>query len=491
MKLSKFFHCIISVLMSFNLLAAQNTKDQNASSIPDHPSKLKFKQLGWTVPIGTPYRTELKNGLVTYIAEDRALPLVQAILYVRSGSLMDPNGKQGLFSLMATLMRSGGTSKYPADSLNELIDRYAMKFGFNASESQISFSASFLSDYTDKALDIMEQLVFHPVFSTIEFEKERKIMIQNIKHRFDDPGPTLRASYQKQLYTGQQSSRLAIETSVKNISREDLINLHKKTFATNKMILSIAGNFDKDSMVNRIEKMFPKSSLISSNDSFPNIVINPGFKCLMVNKSITQAYVRLGLPLFKRPHPDYYPMSLLNEILGGGGFTSRLGTKIRSDAGLTYSIYSNAESNYCYPGTFYIEFFTKNASFSQAVAMTINEVQKIITEGVTVQELENAKASLTGDLPSMFRSPFDIVSTYGWNEYYHREPDHFKVYEEKLRKITTEDILRVAKQYITPDNFTYTVVGDTSALIKQQTDGFSLSKIAVKTIPVDSISALP
>lgn len=491
MKLSHLFHCTISVLMCFSIVTAQSTNKQTSSSpIPSHPSKLKFQALDWTVPLGSPYRTELKNGLVAYIAEDRTLPLVQVVLYIRSGSLLDPSGKEGLASLMTKLMRTGGTSKYPADTLNELIDQYAMQFGISATETQISFSASFLSEYTDNALDIMEQLIFHPVFNSKEFEKEQKIMIQNIQHRFDDPAPTLRAAYHKQLYTGESSSRLATEASVKNISREDLITLHKKTFVTPKMILSLAGNFNRDSMLTGIEKMFPPSTQVS-NDSFPQIAINSKIKCLLVQKPLSQAYVRLGLPLFKRPHPDYYSVSLLNEILGGGGFISRLGAKIRSDAGLTYSIYSNAESNYTYPGTFYIEFFTKNSSFSQAVALIIEEVQKVISEEVTELELENAKASLTGSLPSMFRSPFDIVSTYAWNEYYKRDPDHYKVYEEKLRKVTREDILRVAKQYLTPDNFTYTVVGDTNALLKQETNGFSLSKMDVKTIPVDSIAALP
>jgi zinc protease len=477
--------------MCISIVTAQSTNKQaSSSSIPAHPSKIKFQPLDWTVPLGSPYRTELKNGLITYIAEDQTLPLVKIVLYIRSGSLLDPASKEGLASLMTKLMRTGGTSKYPADTLNELIDQYAMQFGISATETQISFSASFLSEYTEKALDIMEQLIFHPVFNLKEFEKEQKIMIQNIQHRFDDPAPTLRAAYQKQLYAGEVSSRFATEASVKNISREDLVGLHKKTFVTPKMILSLAGNFNRDSMLTRIEKIFPPSTQVP-NDSFPQIAIKPKFKCLLVQKPLSQAYVRLGLPLFKRPHPDYYSMSLLNEILGGGGFISRLGAKIRSDAGLTYSIYSNAESNYIYPGTFYIEFFTKNASFSQAVALIIEEVQKVISEEVTELELENAKASLTGSLPSMFRSPFDIVSTYAWNEYYKRDPDHFKVYEEKLRKVTREDLLRVAKQYLTPDNFTYTVVGDTDALLKQETNGFSLSKMEVKTIPVDSIAALP
>lgn len=481
----KFFTCLTTVFfIGINQLLAQ-------SAIPNHPTKLQFKPLGWTVPVGTPFRTQLKNGLVAYIAEDHTLPLVQVSLYIRSGSLLEPEGKEGLTSLMASLLRLGGTSKYPADKLNEIIDQYAMNFAFAASESQITLSASFLSEYTDKAFEILEQLLFHPAFDMQKFENERKIMIQNIKHQFDNPGPSLKAAYQKQMYAEEISSRMATEQSVNKITRDDLINLHKKTFHSDKMILSISGNFNRDSILTDLNKIFKDTGSVSSTVNFPDITTKSKMKFLLVHKPMSQAYVRIGLPLFKRPHPDYYAVSLLNEILGGGGFTSRLAEKVRSDAGLTYSIYSNAESNYIYPGTFYIEFFTKNSSFSQAVDMIIKEVKTIITEGVTDKELSSAKASLTGELPSMFRSPFDIVSTYGWNEYYGRDQEHYKLYEEKLNKITIDDIHRVAKQYLVPDNFTYTIVGDSTALINQQFGDFSLSKTDVNTIAVDSIPMLP
>lgn len=489
MKSRIFINSSLSVLLGISLLTAQNTT--STSAIPNHPSKLTFKPLGWTVPLGNPYRTELKNGLIAYIAEDNTLPIVQVSIYTRSGTLLDPKGREGMTNLMTTLMRTGGTRKYPADTLNELIELYAMKFRVSASESQITFSASFLSEYSDKAIDIMEQILFYPVFEQGKLEKERKIMIQDIKHQFDNPGPTLKASYRKHWYSGEMASRLATEKSLKNITREDLINLHKKTFKPGKMILAMSGDFNRDSMLTTLEKTIKDTTAAIAVDSFPQVNTNSTVQGLIVHKPISQAYVRLGLPLFKRPHPDFYAMSLLNEILGGGGFTSRLGTKIRSDAGLTYSIYSNAESNYTYPATFYIEFFTKNASFSQAVAMSILEVQRVIDTGVTKEELENAKASLTGQLPSMFRSPYDVVATYAWNEYYGRDPEHYKLYEENIKKITLEDINRVAKQYLKPEAFTYTVVGDTSALMNQETGGFSLSKIKNKIISSDSIAVLP
>ena len=479
----------LTATLAVSLLSAA-APGKKTIAIPEHPSKLRYAPLNWEVPTGEQYRAELPNGLIAYVAKDSSLPLVQITGYIRYGSIADPTGKEGISSLLATLMRSGGTRKYPADSLNELIDLLAMKIGFSSKESQFTFNASFLAEYTDIAFDVLEQMLFYPSFESKKLDLEKKIMLRSIQHRFDNPGPTLNAAYQKMMYKGQEPGRLPTEKSVQEITSDDLAKLHKKLISSGQMIISVAGSFHRDSMLQQLEKVFPKSTS-STPIAFPQIDIKPAMKCLIIDKPISQAYIRLGLPLFKRPHPDYYAMSVLNMILGGGGFTSRLGTKIRSDAGLTYSIYSHAESNYSFPGTFYIDFYTKNASFAQAVAMTIEEVRRAVSEGITKEELAHAKASLIGEMPSMFRSPFDIVSTYAWNEYYGRSPDHFKVYEEKLNAITRDDILRVAKQYLTAENFTYTIVGDKATLIQQDVDGFSLSKMENRSIPADSIPLLP
>lgn len=463
---------------------------QKVPKLPSHPSGLKYDSLKWSVPTGEPYRLEMKNGMIAYIAEDSLLPLVQITGYIRHGSLSDPAGKEGLSSLLATLMRSGGTKKFPADTLDELVDLMAMKFSFSSGETQFKFNASFLSEYTNEALDLLQQLLFHPVFEERKLEKEKKIYLEAIRHRFDNPGPTLIAAYQKIMYPGEESSRLASQNSVKSITRDDLLKLHKNILKPENIIFSASGSFKKDSIISQIEAAFPKKSVLSAT-TFPPVDVKPAVKCLLVNKPMSQAYVRIGLPLFKRPHPDYYAMSVLNMILGGGGFTSRLGTKIRSDAGLTYSIYSHAESNYNYSGTFFIDFYTKNSSFAQAVALTIDEVRKIAETGVTEEELMHAKSSLINELPSMFRSPYDIVSTYAWNEYYGRQPDHYKVYADKLKAVTRDDIIDVAKKYLKTENFTFIVVGDTDALMKVKDDKFTLSTMECKTIPADSIPALP
>ena len=474
----------------FAVVAAIVPPAQTAT-IPDHPSKLTYDSLKWTVPLGDPYRYELNNGCIAYIAEDDHLPLVKITAYVRYGALLDPKGKEGLSTLLATMLRSGGTKKFPADTLDDLIDLLALNLGFSAGESQFTFTGSFLSDYCDNAFNIMEELFFHPAFDEKKLEKERKLLLESIKYRFDNPGPTLGMAFEKCMYPGQPSSRLLSDASIKNITRDDIIALHTSIFSPGNIIFCISGAFNRDSMKIRLENFFKTAPSGGHAAAFPKITINRQPTYLLVHKEISQAYVRLGLPLFQRPHPDFYAISVLNLILGGDGFTARLGKKVRSDAGLTYSIYSDAESNYTYPAAFYINFFTKNATFAQAVTLCFAEVRQIIKEGVTDEELVNAKSSLISELPSMFRSPDDIVSTYGWNEYYHRTPDHFRVYPEKIKAITRDDILRVARQYLNVDSMTITVVGDSTALLHEKSDDFSLAGKKCTTIVPDRIPTLP
>ena len=450
--------CIIGIIFSSGSFATDKS-----APLPSHPSKLNYSDLKWSVPLGDSYRVVLKNGLRTYIAVDSLLPYVQIHAYIKYGSLLDPQGKEGLGSLTTTLMRTGGTEKYPADSLDALIDLFAMNISCSTSEDNSQFKASFLSEYLDTAMGIMQQLLLKPRFDETKLEKEKNIIIQEIRHRFDNPAPTLDIAYQKTLYQNSKASGLVTEQSIKKITRDDCIALHKQIMATGNIIFAIAGKFDRQAMINRLEKLFPAAEK-TSPVVFPSVKVTPVVKCLVVQKPISQVYARFGTPLFKRPDADYYSVSVANLILGGGGFTSRLGTKVRSDAGLTYSISSNAESNYTYQATWSIDFFTKSESFRQAMTLSLEIIDSLRKNSVTAEELSNAKASLIDEMPSMFRSPFDVVSTYAWNEYYGRSPEIFKNYPDSIRSITREKIAKVVQKYLDPAAFTYVFVGDNSAI---------------------------
>ena len=466
--------------------------DRRPSPVPAHPSKISYNKLDWTVPLGSSFRLTLKNGLRAYVAPDSLLPLVQISALFRCGSLGDPAGKEGLCALMARAMRTCGTRQYHPDTLDALLDLYAFKFNVSASEDILQFSASFLSDYIDTAFSIMREMLFRPRFDSVKLEKEKKISRETIRHRFDNPGPTLDIASRKSMYAGTAAGRLPTEKSVGRIGRGDCASLHRRAITTGGCIVAVAGSFDRAVMVERLEKLFPAGGA-AGDTAFPEIAVKPNLTCLVIHKPISQVYVRFGAPLFKRPHADYYAASVANLILGGGGFSSRLGTKVRSDAGLTYSIYSSAGSNYTYPASWYVEFFTKNESFPQAMSLAIRVVDSLRADGPGPGELSNAKASLIDEMPSMFRSPFDIVSTYAWNEYFGRSPEHYRRYPDSIKAITADGVQRAASKYLDPSSFIYTIVGDTAALSRHgPADDFSLDKLTPRMIiTADSIAALP
>ncbi|MDR0307843.1 MAG: insulinase family protein [Chitinispirillales bacterium] len=457
-------------------------------TIVNHPSQIDFDSLDWSVPLGDQYRTQLASGITAYIAVDSTLPLITMGALIRSGSLSDPDGKEGLGSLMTRLLRTGGTEKYNADSLDALIDMLAMKFAFSQGEAHIAFQASFLSDFLDTAMDITRQMFFHPVFQPEKIEKERSIMLESIRHRFVNPAPALAAAYRKLMYPKNAPARLSTAASLQSIKRDELVSLHKNAFGSSDIIISVSGKFDREEMIERLNAIF-SSAIKPQRTALPEIAVAPQVNALLIHKPIDQVYVRMGLPLFKRPHPDYYAVSVLNLILGGGGFTSRLGTRVRSDEGLTYSIHSNSESNYAYPGTLFINFFTKTESYPKAISIILEELEKIRREGVTGSELDHAKSSLISELPSSFRSPEDIASTYAWNEFYGRSGDHFAKYPEEIAKLTKEDIKAAAQKYIDPNKISYAIVGDTTA-IKATAAGNFFSLEAVKNKLVTSSDSL-
>jgi zinc protease len=464
---------------------AQNTV------VPVHPKYLKYDSLKWSVPTGEQYRTVLKNGLRTYIATDSSLPLVELSGIVRYGALLDTDDKVGIAGLMSTLIRSGGTEKLNSDSLDNILGQKAINISFSITDDMCNFKATFLSEYTDTSLSLLKQMLFTPAYEQKKIDQHKAIYIESIKHRYDNPGPTLGLAYEKHMYQSTKNSRFASEKTIAAITRDDLLKTHKKYFKSGNMILAVAGSFDRNTFITKLESLFPKSDMIADT-TFPVVQCKPSLKSLIVNKNISQAYVRLGIPLFKRPNDDYYPVMALNEIFGGGSFTSRLSSKIRSDEGLTYSIYSVAESNYTMQSTWYITFFTASETFSKATGLIFDELDTIVKYGVTEKEVSDVKSVLLSELPSMFRSPFDIVSNYAMNEYNGRSPDHYRQYIDTIRKLSKSDLDSVARKYLVKENFSITAVGDTNKIIKTNDALFDITKKQPqKVINVNALNDLP
>jgi zinc protease len=174
--------------------------------------------------------------MTVYIAEDQTLPLVSVSGAIRYGNILDPKGKEGMCELLANVMRTGGTQKYQSDSLDALIDLYALSIKISASETRMQFSMSCLSQYLPIGLDVLTEILFHPAFEEKKVKKSVELFCEEIYHRFDNPSPILRAAYQKALYDKGENSRLSTIKSVQSITRGDLIALHQKAMRSENIV---------------------------------------------------------------------------------------------------------------------------------------------------------------------------------------------------------------------------------------------------------------
>lgn len=460
----------IGALLSMVVLFAAPVTARKLA-LPPHPATLSYPALNWQVPQARQNRSVLDCGAILYLAVDHTVPIVTISGSVRGGSLVDPAGKEGRAELMAQMMRSGGTRSFPPDTIDMLLDLYAINATLRANETDISFSFSFLSEYTDTALFVIGEILSCPVFDSLRFEKERSIALEDARHRYDTPGPVLSAAQTAQLYPGQPNRTPATESSLHAVSRHDLAAAHSQAFVGKNCIVGASGDFDHDRIATWYKSLFAKLP-DSPATPFPAISYAPSTRMLLVHKPITQAYVRMSLPLFQRPHADFFATSLLDMILGGASFSSRLNEKIRSNAGLTYSIYSQAVSNYFYPAPFYIQFHTKTETAVQALGMARAEVSAIAANGVTADELAHAKKVLVDGLPSMFRGADALVTHYIRNEYQGRDLDYYRHYADSVNSITLEDVARVARIYADTAKIAYTIVADTTTLFATDTSSF-------------------
>jgi len=311
--------------------------------------------------------------------------------------------------------------------------------------------------------DVGDFVTMHP--GVVTADDGLTLSVLNQMHRFDNPGPVLAAAFNQVFYPETPLSTLPTVSTVKALERKTCATFHRSFIASSALVLAISGDFRQPYLDQRIESLFPKTPLLRPNkEVFPQPSPSAAPGVLFVHKPISQSWIRVARSGVQRPHPDYYPLSLLNFVFGGGSFTSRLSSTIRSDNGLTYSIYSSAESNYVYPGTIYVHFHTKTENTFRAIELVEREMEKIQKDGVTDRECAQAKKVMVDGLPSMFRNSDDLVQNYAWSTYYGRQDDHYRVYPEKIDRIQSGELNTMAEKYLSSDSLVYIIVGDTTQL---------------------------
>jgi len=437
---------------------------RNNASLPETPGDLRFVPQSYAPPNLAAARHTLKNGMTVFIVEDPKLPVFDIHARVRAGSALEEERLPVTAAMTADMLEQGGVRGLPPDSLDALLEFHAIDLSTAGGFNETDVSMSGLLEKADLALDIFNRVLREPAFDAKRLEVLRKETLEAIANRFDDPKAVVGAAYRMAAFGKTRRSWLSSPGEVKRVRREDLAAFHKKYFRPANIILGVSGRVKADVMLARLDSLFGSWEPVGDTAVYPAIPLQTAAPGLyFVEKPINQAYVRMGLPLFQRPHPDYFPIALMNYVLGGAAFTSRIMKNIREKEGLAYSAYSSATGDYFYPFTFTVSLETKSASAAYAIDLVFREIRGIIDSGATAQELEDAKKSLINAFPANFDNGNQTVHSFTNNAFVRESDDYFDRYRDRINGVTRGDLQRVAREWLKPNRFVIAVTGSYAA----------------------------
>ncbi|HHS14222.1 MAG TPA: insulinase family protein [bacterium] len=463
------------------------------AQVPKHPSELKFESLTYNPPRAEEYRITLSNGMIVYMVEDHSLPAVDLQAFIRTGSIYDPVNKKGLAQMTGSVMRTGGTASLSGDELDEKVDFLGASLSSTIGTRRGSASLFVLSKDLEEGLELFADMLMNPVFEESKITLYKDQTMENLKARNDQPRRLLGLEFDRLLYGDHpfvwETDRAALET----ITRDDLIDFHNRYFRPNNVILAAAGDFDRDEMVRKLEFVF-RSWTPEEIDfpSLPEVKVKNRPGVFMVQKEISQGYVNVGHFGVKDTNPDLYALDIMNFILGGGSFTSRITTKVRSDEGLAYNTGSRFVNQHDFPGTFYGYVQTKSSTVQYAVSLILDEFRRIRSERVSESEMETAKNYFLDSFPNRFSSSLNTMAAFAELEYDRFPLDYYDHYRANIEKVSRDEVLRVAKKYIKPDQMSIFIVGDIEACKAGSPDHpGSLEKWGKMTViePLDPMAA--
>src|SRR5215471_15232018 len=354
--------------------------------------RLKFPPLEFTPP--TAERVNLPNRMTLFILENHEIPVVDISALIRTGDIYDPADKVGLAEMAGTVMRSGGTVSQTPDQINQKLEFIAASVETGMGDDRGSARLSCLSRDLDTVLPIFADVLMHPAFRQEQLEIARGQMLDGIQRQDDTPQSIADRIFPQLIY-GKDSplARSPTEQTVKRITRDDLIKFHARFYHPSNVILAITGDINKDSIGTRIQQALAGWSE-SKPEPEPPINVAPATtrSTYFVHRDVNQSSVRIGNLALKQSDPDYFPLAVALQVLGGG-FSSRMFNQLRTKQALAYAASASLSGGLGAPG--YV--FTFSETRADATVTAIETILKLMTEirekPVTEQELASAKAS--------------------------------------------------------------------------------------------------
>jgi len=405
-------------------------------------------------------RAVLPNQLVMLTSEDHSLPFVTFQLLLNAGSWRDPEGQEGLAYLTAKALLLG-TSNRRAEVIHEELDFMGASLGASATKDYAEVSLRVLKKDLEKGFALFMEVLTSPSFPEQEIRREIEKTLAAIRSAEDQPDDVAQRHFERILFAGSPYGHPAYGTkeSVSKLGREEVHRFFKTYYHPNNALLTIVGDIGpvelKEKILPRLEA-WPRATL---PDSRFEVRFQESPQTVKIDRNLTQANILIGHKGVERANPDYYALTVMNYILGGGGFSSRLVEEIRNKRGLAYSVASYFSPGK-FPGSFEVSLQTKNSSAKEAISIVLTEIERIRKEGVSDQELEAAKKYLIGSFPMRLNTQAKLAHFLSQVEYYGLGLDYPEKYAFLIGSVTRDEVLRVARAYLHPEKLILVIVAN-------------------------------
>ncbi len=412
-----------------------------------------------------PKRIELANGLVIFLQEDHELPFINGNILIRGGTRDEPDAKLGLVSIYGDTWRTSGTATIDGDKLDDQLEAKAASIETSGGGASTSVSWSSLKGDFDTVFAATMDLLLHPTFKADKLQLAKGQAETGISRRNDDASGIANREAVKLVYGPHNPyARQPEYSTVDAITLEDLKAWHDKTVVPNNIIVSVSGDFDSAAMEAKLRAAFEPLPRGEKFESAKITFTDPKRSVNFVEKSdVNQSNVVIVGLGTERSNPDYYALSVMNEIFSGG-FDSRVVQNVRTKMGLAYSVGGSFGASYDHPGIFYVEAATKSGSTVAATQAMLAEIERLKTVPPTPSELSKAKDQVLNSFIFHYDSPDKTLNEQVTLAFYGYPADTLEKYKAGIEKVTAADVTRVANKYIDTAKLAILTVGNESEI---------------------------
>ncbi len=416
-----------------------------------------FASVSYALPEINTWHTN--NGIKVLYVNAPELPIIDIALNFDAGSVRDGD-MPGLSSMMHALMDKG-TGKLSADDVASKFEDVGAQFGVSVDLDRSSATLRSLSDKElfDNALDLYINVVTQPSFPKQDFAREKKRLLISLEDSDQRPGSIVSRTFFQALYQQHPYAQPSMGTkeSVKNISLKNIKQFHAKHIGSSSAVLAIVGDVSRnqaEAIANKIDQALPEGEQLSKLTAVQPSLL----QSKLIDFPSQQAHVRMGQIGIERGNPDYFNLYVGNHVLGGGGFTSRLIKEVRSNRGLSYSVYSYFLP-YQQQGPFMLGLQTRVDQATEAIEVSQKVLAEFIEHGPTQEELTLSKQNIINGFPLRVDSNKDILGYLSLIGYYNLPLTYLNDFRKNIEQVTLDDVKQAFRKHMNLDSFVTVVVG--------------------------------